>query len=491
MAYRRLGRLFLVLGGVLVIASARPANAGARSDEQTLKRIIQEVEELKADKEQDEKKIQNLEQKVDEIQGQNQQLKKANQKLQTDTSTKIETLQTKVESTTPASLVQGFFGEHQFVAAGGGAITYLYDKRNATNTFGAEFEPLFLYRLNDWLLFQGVIDAAFPSGSGASFDVPVAAAHIFLNDYMELYAGIFDLPFGDFNEDTSVFWANRFVTNPLPYGAGTIIPGGDLGVQLRGGLQWGELGQDVDYTAYVSNGPLYDTALPGPAVGQNFNGPNNISTSANTKAFGGRVRVYPLPLDLDWGRLELGASSYDGKWQSGMWLTSWGVDFNYRKDSFEARGEYLASHRQMPKVPMAPSADNRQGWFVQGGYYLTKLQASFLPSDVVEKLQKLELLVRYAGLNQRAVVPDEFPTTPGSLGEDASPSLFVPHPREVALGLNYWIAPSVVWKLEFDMELPRAGGQSVRFAPNNMPIYSAVGATPNDRAILTQLAIGF
>jgi hypothetical protein len=350
---------------------------------------------------------------------------------------------------------------------------------------------LFLYRLNDWLLFQGVIDAAFPSGSGADIDVPVAAAHIFLNDYLEVYAGIYDLPFGDFIEDTSVFWANRFVTNPLPYGTATIIPDGDLGAQLRGGLQWGDLGQDVDYTAYVSNGPLYDTSLPMPAVGQYFNGPNNISTSANTKAFGGRVRVYPLPLDLDWGRLELGASSYDGKWESGMWLTSWGVDFNYRKSSFEARGEYLASHRQMPQVPGAPTADNRQGWFVQGGYYLTRFQSALLPKDLVQKIQKLELLVRYAGLNQRAVVQDELPTTPGSLGEDASPSLFVPHPREVALGLNYWIEPSVVWKLEFDMELPRAGGQSVTFGSNNMPIYSPVGATPNDRAILTQLAIGF
>src|SRR5207244_12302726 len=99
---------------------------------------------------------------------------------------------------------------------------------------------------------------------------------------------------------------------------------------------------------YDSNGPLFDSALPAPVGGQTFNGINNIATNTHSKTFGGRLRVYPLPIDRDWGRLELGASTYDGKWQNSLWLTSWGVDFNYRADTFEARGEYLATHRQMP-----------------------------------------------------------------------------------------------------------------------------------------------
>ena len=54
MANRTLG-LCLIVGCVCIIASLRPANAGTPSEAQTLRRIMLEVEELKADKQQDEK----------------------------------------------------------------------------------------------------------------------------------------------------------------------------------------------------------------------------------------------------------------------------------------------------------------------------------------------------------------------------------------------------------------------------------------------------
>jgi hypothetical protein len=61
----------------------------------------------------------------------------------------------------------------------------------------------------------------------------------------------------------------------------------------------------------------------------------------------------------------------------------------------------------------------------------------------------------------------------------------------VALGIDYWIEPSIVWQTEFDMELPRAGGTLFSFNGANTPTTSPIGATQNDRAILTQFAIGF
>ena len=107
-----------------------------------------------------------------------------------------------------------------------------------------------------------------------------------------------------------------------------------------------------------------------------------------------------------------------------------------------------------------------------------------------EYLAKLEPLVRYSGVNQRAVVTDEISTNP-SLGFSGSPSAFAPHAREVALGLDYWIAPSIVWQTEFDLELPHAGGTTFTFNGASTPTVSSVGATPNDHAILTQFAVGF
>ena len=106
-------------------------------------------------------------------------------------------------------------GQHQFVLTGAVGGSFIYDRQTATNTFALDFEPLILYRVTDWLLFEGTIEANLPAGSSAEFQLPVATAQIFLNDYMEINAGIFDSPFGDWYEDQSPFWVNRFITAPL------------------------------------------------------------------------------------------------------------------------------------------------------------------------------------------------------------------------------------------------------------------------------------
>jgi hypothetical protein len=140
-------------------------------------------------------------------------------------------------------------------------------------------------------------------------------------------------------------------------------------------------------------------------------------------------------------------------------------------------------------MPAGSGPDNRQGWYLQAGYFLNGLRIPGL-GEFDQYLAKLEPLVRYSGVNQRAVVAEEISTTP-SLGFSGSPSAFAPHAREVALGLDYWIAPSIVWQTEFDLELPRAGGTLFTFNGASTPTASSVGATPNDHAILTQFTVGF
>lgn len=80
---------------------------------------------------------------------------------------------------------------------------------------------------------------------------------------------------------------------------------------------------------------------------------------------------------------------------------------------------------------------------------------------------------------QAGLVPD--------FGLSGSPALFAPHSREIAIGLDYWIAPSIVWQNEFDIELPESGGTFVA-ADGTM---SPVGQVPNDRAFLSQFTVGF
>ena len=492
---------------VLAIATvaAAPRAWADDSEAQALKQVQRELRQLRADRARDRKLIEKLEQKLEQVESQDsqvrttnqqlqtttQQLQSSNQQLQTKTDEELKQIQAQVAEGPSqqqfAKALSGYWGTHQFTLNGGAAVDYIYDHKLNQNTFSLVFEPIMLYRLNDWLLFEGTFEAGYDPGSGASFDAPVATAQIFLNDYMEAVLGIFDQPFGDFYEDQGPFWVNRFITAPLPFGSEALVPPTDIGMQLRGGYQWGQLGQDADYTLWVANGPSYDSALPQPVVGQALNGSTNITINTNGKAYGARFRVYPFPLDSKLGRLELGASTYNGKWQNGLWLTSWGVDFAYHRGNLQTRGEYLSAYRQMPN---GSGPDNRQGWYFQAGYFLSGLRLPFLSRDLNSYLSRLEPLIRYSGVNQRAIVTDEISTNP-SFGFSGSPSVFEPHAREVALGLDYWIAPSIVWQTEVDFELPRAGGTSYTFNGASTPTVGRIGATPNDQAVLTQFAVGF
>ncbi len=434
MSTARFGNALVLLFG-LVVASIPPsalAGSGGASDpsdagKPALGKVLRELQRLEADRKredqqiklmqveraQDEKEIKVLETEVKQVEGQNQKLQTANQQLQGQT----QELQTKVASVPSSSqfarALEGYSGTHQFLLAGGAAGNFIYDRRTNTNTFALQVEPILLYHVNDWLAFEATIKASFSPGgpgtlgSGASFDMPVATAQIFLNDYMELVTGIFDQPFGDFYETQGPFWVNRMITAPLPYGSEALITPTDLGAQLRGGLQWGSLGQDVDYTAWVSNGPHF-TLFPQAVAGNAVAGVNNISINTHGKAFGGRIRVYPLPVDSKLGRLEVGASTYDGKYQDGMWLNSWGVDLAYHRGNLQARGEYLETYRQMgPMGFPANTADNRQGWYVQAGYFLTGVHPDFLGATLNKYLTRLEPIVRYSGVNQRGIVVDD------------------------------------------------------------------------------------
>jgi hypothetical protein len=79
-----------------------------------------------------------------------------------------------------------YLGTHQFTFAGSAAFDFIYDRKTSINTFSLDFEPIALYRLNDWILFEGTINGVLPVGSKADFELPVATVQIFLNDYLEL-----------------------------------------------------------------------------------------------------------------------------------------------------------------------------------------------------------------------------------------------------------------------------------------------------------------
>jgi hypothetical protein len=475
---------------------------------ESLSEIRKEIRELEADRSRDLQLMEKLEKRVDQLEGANSQLKASNAQIKNDASQaahQVKSLQAQVEAgpspKTMASAVSGYLGSHTFTLTGSAGVGFIYDQQSSAytgfpnqtqNAFFLDWEPMVLYRPNDWMLFEGVMSAVF-SQSGTGVDLSTAQFFLFPHDKLTLVAGLFDQPFGNWYEDQSPMWVNRFVTAPLPYGVAPVVPPAEVGLQARGGLQWGDLGQDFDYTVWGGQGPSYTENVLG-AISTSPTAAANKQT--NGKSMGARIRVYPLPLDSNLGRLELGASTYNGKWLSSNWLTSWGLDFAYLNGNLQARGEWLQSYRQMPNgLPQ----DNRQGWYVQAGYFLNDLKVPGVPDELSRALSRLEPLIRYSGVNQHFVAIDDVKGATGiglggvqvgfipDFGLNGSPALYAPHSREVALGLDYWFAPSIVWQNEFDFELPRAGGTFVN--PNGTT--TPVGATPNDRAFLTQFTIGF
>ena len=340
---------------------------------------------------------------------------------------------------------------------------------------------------------MGQLSGSIGQNGASTFTMPVAAVMMFLNDYMELYAGIFDNPFGNWYEDRSAPWVNRFATAPLPFDGEPVGPPTDVGAQLRGGYNWGALGQDVDYTVWVSNGPSYDASLPTPVIGQTLNAFNGVTLNTNGKAFGARFRFYPIPLSAEWGRLQLAATTLNGKWQNNLWYNAWGVNLEYQKDALSVYGAWLTAYRQMP-VGTPTGHDNRQGWYLEVDYALNQLAAkmTMLPRPVEQFIARMMAGVRYSGVNQRAIVASEINTTPAP-GFNGSPSIFSPHAREVAAVLDYYFGPAIVWQNELDFELPQDGGSLVTFggAQGATPVYSPFGTAHNDRAFISQLTIGF
>jgi hypothetical protein len=468
--------------------------------------IRREIKRLQVETDTDRALIDKLLTRLDQVESENRDLKASNQQLQGQTTAQIKALETKVEAPPSQSQFTDAFGRylgsHTFTVTGAAGLDFIYDHQpgaldgfphETQNTFVIDWEPMILYRPTDWLLFQGVLSGRFGQ-TGTGTNLSTADFQLFLNDYMEVEGGLFDQPFGDWYESQSPMWVNRFVTAPLPFGVEPVVPPAETGVQLRGGLQWGQLGQDLDYTTWIGDGPSYSN----PVVGAALSGPTAPAFSqTHGRAYGGRFRLYPIPVDSNLGRLELGASTYDAKWLDGHWLYAWGVDFNYLFGNLQTRGEWMEAYRQMPD---GMSSDNRQGWYVQLGYFLSGLDLSFLSDQLADRIHRLEPLVRYSGVNQRAVLIDDIAGATGvgkggfqaglipDFGLNGSPALFAPHSREVAIGLDYYIAPSIIWQNEFDLELPRAGGTFINVAGGTT---SPVGSVPNDQAFLTQFTVGF
>jgi hypothetical protein len=380
---------------------------------------------------------------MEELERKVEQMETERTATQAQVDAKVATAVQEEVSTGTRRYLERYAGTNRFVLTGWGASTYEWHRNNRTNTFTATIAPILLYRATDRVLFEAEPEFELEDDGGTEVNLEYAQADVFVNDYLTFVGGKFLLPFGEFIQQLHPAWINKLVSFPLPYretGEGGLLPFSDVGAQLRGATRLlDKEGVDFEYTLFVTNGPRFASD----ELGAGFES-NNVDFNRG-KGYGARVAVWPLPLAADVGRLKLGASTFDGKWnEDGQWFTSWGIDAAYQLNELEVRGEYLQTMRAMPE---GMRDDDREGWYVQAAYKLSRIP--------VPHLNRFEFVARYSGVNQRAVTDDEL----------------LPHPRQVAFGLDYWITPSVAGKLEYDRELPRRA--------------------ENDHAIRAQIAVGF
>jgi len=163
------------------------------------------------------------------------------------------------------------------------------------NDYTLDFELNPIIHINDWINFFGSIVAEVSPTGVESLTPNVANVEIFPFGWevpVEVVAGLFDEPFGDFFETQYVNWINPFITSPLLYGAETFVPENGLGVQVRGGIQWGRPGQDVDYTLWSDSGPTFESAPGFGTIPKPVTGRSSTSWRDSTSRATARVSVH-------------------------------------------------------------------------------------------------------------------------------------------------------------------------------------------------------
>ncbi len=289
------------------------------------------------------------------------------------------------------------------------------------------------------MFFETELNLKTNTTGGTDVDLEYANLNYFVNDNVIVFAGKFLTPIGNFFPNIHPAWINKFASRPPGFGGeGSAAPEAAIGAGLRGAFHLGE-SVKANYAVYVGNGPKLELSSGGGEI-TGVKGEASTNNPSNSRLVGGRFGVLPVPgleIGISAGTAKVGVVPSGGTIEP---LRSYGVagaDFAYRHRFLELRGEYIQQTVGDLAGSVAPLGGTWQARYLQAAYKVTP---------------KWEPVIRFGNFQS----PQDDQTR-----------------RQTAVGLNYWIAPSAVAKVGYEINQ----GQE--------------GTANNDNRLLLQLAYGF
>lgn len=359
----------------------------------------------------------------------------------------IAELQTEVDEL-KQQVHESFPGSTKFLLAGYGAAGFTA-QHGHDPFFSASFNPIILWKLSDRLLFEGELELELEGGE-THLALEIAQASYILNDYMTIGAGKFLNPTNSFVERQHMAWVNKLPDKPLAVYDG-LTPETLVGVQLRGAIPIGSM--TLEYAAFVANAPQLVTSGDLSEIGTlSF---DNFDNADGHISYGGHVGFLPIPqIEIGYGIQHSGV----GPRGNTVNATLQSVDLSVTDDSEMLKGliNFRAQWVWSQVGNLTYDRDGSDGFGPltfsnnrNGGY----AQLSYRPSRLDNFLKDVEPVVRFDNLAQRH--------TPDGFDE-----------RRWTFGLNYWVTPSTVLKVAYEVD-HKSGGN------------------PRENAIMVQAATGF
>jgi hypothetical protein len=356
--------------------------------------------------------------------------RQAAQSAPSDMADQLSKLSTRVDDIQP--------GVNKFLITGDAGLDFV-SRKGSNNTFSLGFSPVFLWKIDDRLLFEGGLDisaANDPNGGNAHTQVDVSLANLsyVMNDRLLVGGGYFTVPFGNFHTNLDPRWVNELPDPPLAMGDNGISPNADTGVFALGAAPVGS--SVVNYAAYVTNGPTLITDDPKSAGSLSF---NNFQDTNGNKAVGGRVGFLPRP-ELELGYSVQGAQVNPSTFHRDVDALLQAVDGNFVREvesisgRIKVRGEWVwssvdrAVYDPTGALGFGPLSFNNDR---NGGYALV----SYRPTRVANAaLSKTEFVLRYDRLQASSLAPG------GGTEQRLTP------------GIDYWIGSATVLKLAYEFD---------------------------------------